>query len=72
MQKKDKRKYIIIAKVSNENFVKYRCNNIENCILFIKNKFGDFRYANIFAKGGSNKGQLLFTYGKFKGLQTAY
>ena len=72
MQKKDKRKYIIIAKVSNDNFVKYRCNNIENCIKFIRTKFIDFRYANIFAKGGANKGKLLFTYGKFKGLQNAY
>lgn len=72
MKKTDKRKYIIIAKVSNDNFVKYRCNDIENCIKFIRSKFIDFRYANIFAKGGVNKGQLLFTYGKYKGLQNAY
>lgn len=72
MQKKDKRKFIIIAKVGNDNFVKYRCNDIENCIKFIRTKFIDFRYANIFSKCGVNKGKMLFTYGKFKGLQNAY
>jgi len=72
MKKKDKRKFIIIAKVSNESFVKYRCNDIENCIKFIRSKFIDFRYANIFSKTGVNKGKLLFTYGKHKGLVNAY
>jgi len=71
-RKTDKRKYVIIAKINNTNFVKYRSNNIENTILFIKNKYNDFRYANIFAKSGVNKGMLLFTYGKIKGLQNAY
>jgi hypothetical protein len=31
-------------------FVKYRCNDIENCLKFIQNKFPDFRYANIYNK----------------------
>jgi hypothetical protein len=72
MQKKDKRKFVIIAKVGNDNFVKYRCNDIENCIKFIRNKYLDFRYANIFSKTGINKGKMLFTYGKHKGLQNSY
>jgi hypothetical protein len=48
--KNDKRKFSIIAKVGNTTFVKYRCNNIDNCIKFILNKYPDFRYANIFNK----------------------
>jgi|LakMenE01Jun11ns_1017448.scaffolds.fasta_scaffold9607617_1 hypothetical protein len=71
-KKTDKRKFVIIAKVSNDNFVKYRTNNIDNTILFIKNKYPDFRFANIFSKIGINKGLLLYTYGKIKGLQNAY
>ncbi len=71
-KKIDKRKFVIIAKVSNNNFVKYRANDIENCIKFIRTKYTDFRFANIFAKNGVNKGKLLFTYGKIKGLQNAY
>lgn len=71
-RKTDKRKYVIIAKINNTNFVKYRTNNIENTILFLKNKYTDFRYANIFSKIGVNKGMLLYTYGKIKGLQIAY
>lgn len=71
-KKIDKRKFVIIAKVSNDNYVKYRANDIENCIKFIKTKYTDFRFANIFAKTGVNKGKLLFTYGKLKGLQNAY
>ena len=47
---KNKRKFVIIAKVGNTNFVKYRCNDITNCLKFIQNKFPDFRYANIFNK----------------------
>jgi hypothetical protein len=71
-RKIDKRKFVVIAKVSNDNFVKYRTNNIENTIVFLKNKYPDFRYANIFSKIGINKGMLLYTYGKIKGLQIAY
>jgi hypothetical protein len=49
-KKNNKRKYSIIAKVGNSMFVKYRCNDIENCLKFIQNKFPDFRYANIYNK----------------------
>lgn len=72
MIKKDKRKYVIIAKVSNDVYVKYRCNDIMNCVNFLKTKYNDFRFANIFSKNGADKGKLLFTYGKFKGLIPAY
>ena len=32
-KKIDKRKFVIIAKVSNDNFVKYRANDIENIVM---------------------------------------
>jgi hypothetical protein len=50
MSKNNKRKFVIIAKVDNETFVKYRCNDILNCLNFIQKKYSGFRYANIFNK----------------------
>jgi len=70
--KKYKKQFCVIAKVDNINFVKYRTDNIDNCILFLKNKYSNLRYANIFANRGVNENKLLYTYGKIKGLQSAY
>ena len=65
MSKKNKRKFVIIAKVGNTMFVKYRCNDIENCIKFILNKYPDFRFANIFNKITRIQ---INSYTKYKGL----
>jgi len=70
--KKTKKKYCIIAKVDNVNFVKYRANDLTNVFIFLKNKFPDIRYANVFSNLGVNKNKLMFTWGKNKGLQNAY
>jgi hypothetical protein len=72
MKKKYKKQFCIIAKVDNVNFVKYRTDNLDNCILFLKNKYTGLRYANIFSNRGINENKLLYTYGKIKGLQNAY
>jgi hypothetical protein len=66
--KKDYRKYVIIAKVERDKFVKYRTNNIEKTIAFIKQKYGNCLFANIFYKRGTNKGLQFASYGKNKGL----
>lgn len=66
--KKDYRKYVIIAKVGQEKFVKYRTNHIEKTIAFIKQKYGDCLFANIFYKRGVNKGIKYGSWGKHKGL----
>ena len=68
---KKRRKFVIIAKVSSENFVKYRTNKIENTIQFIAKKYNGLRYANIFCNDGANRGALVFTYGIKKGLEPA-
>jgi len=65
MSKKNKRKFCIIAKVGNDFFVKYRCNDINNCLNFIQTKYPDFRYANIFNKVTR---QQIHSYTKNKGL----
>ena len=67
-RKKDYRKYVIIAKVDKDIFVKYRTNNIEKTIAFIKKKYGNCLFANIFYKRGINKGSQFGSWGKNKGL----
>jgi hypothetical protein len=70
---KTKRKFIIIVKVDSINFVKYRCNDLNNFFnVFIKNKYPQSRYANIFSNVGANKNQLVKTWGRNKGLQDSY
>lgn len=66
--KKDYRKYVLIAKVGHERFVKYRTNNIQKTIAFITQKYGNCLFANIFYKRGSNKGIKYGSWGKHKGL----
>lgn len=63
------KKYVIIAKVSTDKFVKYRTNKIENCLRFIETKFNRLFYANIFYKTGSQAGKQFASYGSKKGLQ---
>lgn len=67
-RKKDYRKYVIIAKVEKDKFVKYRTNNIEKTIAFIIQKYGNCLFANIFYKRGVNKGSQFASWGKNKGL----
>ena len=71
MEKKNKRKFVIIAKTSSGNFVKFRTNNIEKTIIFLNDKHQIY-FANIFSNTGQNKGMLVYTYGKKKGIETAH
>ena len=73
-----RRKYAIIAKVeaapvlTKNCFVKYRANDIDKTIKFLHKKWPGFFYANIFSNKGQDKNKMLYTYGKFKGLQPAH
>jgi len=69
---KPKKKYVTISKVGPDIFVKYRVNDLHNFQLFILKKYPLFKYSNIFANTGSNKGMLVYTLGKHKGLNLAY
>jgi len=69
---KPKKKYVTISKVGQDQYVKYRVNDLNNFQLFILKKYPLFRYSNIFANTGSNKGMLIYTLGKYKGLNLAY
>ena len=67
-----KRKFIVIAKASNAGeFVKYRSNNAENFIKFLTRKYPGACYANFYSNRGTDRGALVLTWGKFKGLQPA-
>jgi len=72
MEKKASRKYIVIAKVGQFQFVKYRCNDLQNFIKFITSKFPGVMYFNVFSNTGINKNKMLYTWGKNKGLQNSY
>lgn len=69
---KPKKKYVTISKVDADKFVKYRCNDLKNFTEFIVKKYPLFRYSNIFSNTGANKGMLVYTFGKYKGLNLAY
>lgn len=71
---KNRRKFVAIAKVqsSPEHFVKYRFNDMNNFIEFMKRKHPGVLFINIFSNKGVNKNMLLYTWGKVKGLQNAY
>ena len=69
---KHKKKYVTISKVGQDQYVKYRVNDLHNFQLFILKKYPLFKYSNIFANTGSNKGMLVYTLGKNKGLNLAY
>jgi len=68
MKEKKRKKFAIICKVDSANFVKYRSSNIENFFKFALKKYPGLRYANIFSNTGTNRGQLIGTYGNKKGL----
>ena len=69
---KSNKKFVTISKIGKDQFVKYRVNDLYNFTKFIVNKYPEFRYSNIFSNTGSNKGQLIYTFGKNKGLNVAY
>jgi hypothetical protein len=71
MEKKVKRKFVIIAKTAAGNFVKYRTNNIDKTIEFLIKKHEIF-YCNVFSNKGINRGLMLYTYGRKKGLEPAH
>jgi len=53
---KDKRKYILIAKVKGGLFVKYRTNNPDKVVDFLIKKFSDVFFINFFYNTGEKKG----------------
>jgi hypothetical protein len=68
---KKSRKYVVIAKIETDHFVKYRSNDIDKVIKFIAIKHPPVKYINIYSNSGDHKGKLLYTWGKFKGLEPA-
>lgn len=79
-KKKAPRKYAAIAKIGYNPAlkqpicVKYRFNNIEKFIEFMRSKYPLICWINIYAKdidAGTKRGLLLYTWGNKKGLQNA-
>ena len=68
--RKQKRKFVIIAKTDTGIYLKFKTNNIVNTIEFLKKKYRIF-FANIYVNTGDRNGTLIYTYGKNKGLEAA-
>ena len=66
---KKRRKYVVIAKVESDHFVKYRFNDIDKVIKFLTNKYPGLKYMNIYSNNGEQRGKMLYTWGKHKGLE---
>lgn len=43
-------KYVVISKVGNEKFVKYRTTNLIKFYKFIVAKFPNYRYSNVYSR----------------------
>ena len=70
--KKNKpKKFTAIAKTDNYVFVKYRFNKWDNFLNFLLKKYPGTRFINIFSNKGADKEQLVYTWGKNKGLQAS-
>jgi heterodisulfide reductase subunit A-like polyferredoxin len=71
------RKFSGIAKVgfntsTKQNIcVKYRFNDVNKFIIFINNQFNPL-WINIYYRTGEQKNKLAYTWGRNKGLQSAY
>lgn len=52
---KQLKKYRVIAKVENERFVKYNCNDLLKFTQFLDRKFPDWRWFNVFDKKTKNQ-----------------
>ena len=68
--RKQKRKFVIIAKTDTGIYLKFKTNNIVNTIEFLKKKCKIY-FANIYVNTGDTNGTLVYTYGKNKGLEAA-
>lgn len=66
-----KRKFVIIAKVDKYSFVKYRCNDLTKLFKFLLDKYPGTLFVNIYSNKGADKGAMLYTWGKIKGLEKA-
>ena len=49
------KKYKVIAKVGNDKFVKYNCNDLKRFAEFLDKKFPDWRWFNVFCKKSKNQ-----------------
>ena len=68
---KKSRKYVVIAKIEADHFVKYRSNDVNKVIKFIMTKHPPVKFMNIYSNTGEHKGKMLYTWGKNKGLEAA-
>ena len=58
------KKYKVIAKVSNDKFVKYSVNNLMLFASFLDKNFPDWRYFNVFSWTKNDTGQRIASFTK--------
>lgn len=56
------KKYKVIAKVSNDKFVKYNVNNLQKFAAFLDREFGGFRWFNVYKYQKNGKGEQLGSF----------
>lgn len=56
---KTKKKYKVIAKVSNENFVKYNVNNLLLFTEFLDKNFNGWRWFNVYRYSSDGQGEQI-------------
>lgn len=60
------KKYRVIAKVENDKFVKYKCNNLLKFANFLDTHFKDWRWFNVYEYRKEGDGLQLANFTKFK------
>lgn len=58
------KKYMCIAKVGNEKFVRYHVNNLRLFSLFLDRKFPNWRWFNVFEYNREHNGKQLESFTK--------
>jgi hypothetical protein len=58
------KKYICIAKVSNDKFVRYHVNNLVRFTHYLDNQHQTWRFFNVYSYEGINKGTQIASFTK--------
>ena len=67
-KEKSRKKFVLIAKVNADKFVKYRFNNLQNVLEWMLKTYPDLRFINFYYNTGVNKRPKFAEYGNKKGL----
>ena len=63
------KKYKVIVKIKNNTdgtayCVKYRCDNLQKLLVFLDTKWSEWKWSNVYANTGKDKGKQLANFTK--------